>query len=656
MRLLLATIFIFVSSKVLGQASDFPPVNLPYFMAPTPDIGHDKTALVIAEVGKTQLEIVESEHALLVVHDYKARIKILKKEGVDQANFEIPLYAFGNTLEKAVEIKGKTYNIKDNRITETEMQSKAIFLDKVSPYRHTARFTLPQVEEGSIIDIQYRILSPDILNFRSWQFQQDIPKLYSAYTAIMPATYQYQVTLRGPYPLKDTKSELLREYFLLNGVRNDCSKITYTMADIPAFEEEDFMLAAKNYKSAISFELEQYYLTNGSKVRVTKEWRDVDRELLNEKSFGGQLKKEDVFADVLPSILKDKINVEEKARAIYSYIQKNIKWNDVYGKYAQFGVRESLAQHRGNTGDINLALITALNAAGIPAYPVLVSTRQNGIPNNLHPVISDFNYVVGGAEIGNKTVLLDATDPFTAFGELPLRCVNERGRIIYSKKSSEWIPLVNEQPALTTFTLLGTIDSTENIVGKLSISYKGLDALRKRHEISSFNTEEEYLEELALTMSNMGLQNGSLSHVHDIDEFLIEQFDIKLTLSDFLQDGILRFNPIFLNRITKNPFNLNERLYQVDLGAKRHVTHHVNLELPASYDVKSLPKNMNMKLPEDAARYSYQTTLDNRHLIFKQIVSLNKPIYSVDEYFHLKEFYSRIIQQQQLEFELKKLP
>lgn len=656
MRHLLAIIYIFLSGIVLGQNTEFPNVNWAYFAAPIPEIGNDKSAVVIAEMGKSQLEIVESEQALLVVHDYKARIKILKKEGVEQANFEIPLHAFGKTFEKIVEIKGKTYTLKDQKVVETEMSSKAIFFDKASPYLHLARFTLPQVEEGSIIDIQYRILSPDILNFRSWEFQQDIPKLSSVYTAIMPATYQYQVSLRGPYKLKDTKSEILREYFLINGTRNDCSKITYIMEDIPAFEEEDYMLAAKNYKSAINFELEQYYLSNGSKFKVTKEWRDVDRELLSEKSFGGQLKKEDIFADKLPVILLDKNNASEKARAVYAFIQKNIKWNQVYGKYAQYGIKESLEQHSGNAADVNLALITALNAAGIPAYPILVSTRQNGIPNNLHPVISNFNYVIAGAEIDGKTVLLDATDHFTSFGELPLRCVNDRGRIIYSKKSSEWIPLINEQASIIAFTILGKMDSAENITGKLSVSYKGLDALRKRNEIASFTSEEEYLEDVTAKTTNMQLQNGSITNLHNSDDFLVEQFDIKLALADYLRNGVLTFNPILLNRITKNPFNLNERLYQVDLGSKRHVTHNVNIELPSHYTIKSLPKNVSMKLPEEAAKYSYQTMHEDRQLVFKQVLSLNKPIFSVDEYFHLKEFYSRIIQQQNHEFELQKKP
>lgn len=654
MRLLLTTLLLPFVSIVLGQPAELPPVTMQQLVAATPAFAQDAEALVLLENGRTQLEIVESEQALLVVHDYNVRIKILKKEGVDRANFEIPLYAYGKDFEKIMDIKGFSYNLKNHKIQETALAKDAIFINKESPYRHVARFTLPQVEEGSIIDIQFRILSPDILNFRTWQFQEDIPKVKSVFTAVIPATYQYQVTLRGPYKLTDTKSEVLRDHFVLNGVRNDCSKLTYTMDSIPAFKEEDYMLAAKNYTSAIFFELEQYYLSSGSKIRVTKEWRDVDRELLGEKSFGGQLKKEDIFKEILPALLEGKNTALEKARAIYTYIQKTIRWNDVYGKYAEFGIKESLAQHRGNVGDINLALIAALNAASIPAYPILVSTRSNGLPNNLHPVISDFNYVIGGAEIDGKTVLLDATDALNPFGELPLRCVNEKGRIIYSKKSSEWIPLLNEAPSMVIFSFLGKLDSLQNLKGNLAITYKGLDALRKRNEIVSFPSEEEYLEHMQTRIPNISVVASSIRNVHEIDETLSEQLEIEIPLSDFVHQGVLNFNPILMNSTSKNPFNLTERTYQVDMGSKRYVTHNVHIELPANLQVKSSPKNLNMRLPDEAARYSYQSALEGNRLTFKQTVALNKAIYSVDEYFHLKEFYSRIIQQQHLNFELQK--
>src|SRR5690606_30426931 len=124
-----------------------------------------------------------------------------------------------------------------------------------------------------------------------------------------------------------------------------CSQLTYVMADIPAFREESYMLAAKNYKSAINFELMQYYSTSGARQNLTKEWKDVDRELLTNRSFGGQINRENNFKHILSRIYTENDSEEDKARKIYEYIKSQIRWNKVYGKYSQFGVKDRSEEH-----------------------------------------------------------------------------------------------------------------------------------------------------------------------------------------------------------------------------------------------------------------------------------------------------------------------
>src|SRR5690606_26454932 len=143
--------------------------------------------------------------------------------------------------------------------------------------------------------------SPDIFNYRTWEFQSDIPKIYSEYTANIPGAFDYAVTLRGPYGLsREVKGRAVRCNFVLGGRKFDCSNMTYIMENIPAFKEENYMLAAKNYKAAMYFELKEYYSFRGKKQLVTKEWENVDRELLTDKRFGGQISNEAPFRDILP--------------------------------------------------------------------------------------------------------------------------------------------------------------------------------------------------------------------------------------------------------------------------------------------------------------------------------------------------------------------
>ncbi|GGH13908.1 hypothetical protein GCM10011418_14400 [Sphingobacterium alkalisoli] len=655
MRIILLLLGVLFSHFSFGQFVELDPIRHSDFSVDYSQLDSNARAVVISELGKTTIDLVEAERSIRVLHRYAIRIKINKQEGYDKANFSLPLYKYGGDFETIEDIKAKTYNLTENKINISELKSKDIYTENKTPFVKLSKFTLPDVREGSVIDIEYTIISPNIFNYRSWEFQSDIPKLKSTYTAIIPGLYKYNVTLRGALKLEDVKSRIIRDCFRVAGAKADCSELTYSMKNIPAFEEEDYMLSAQNYISAINFEMEEAQHLNGSKQTFTKKWSDVDRELMTEKDFGGQIKKTKFFIGALPDSILSQTNTYLKAKLIYSHIQERIKWNDMYGKYSQLGVEESYERRSGNVADVNLSLIAALNAANIEAYPILVSTRENSLPNPLHPVLTDFNYVIVGVKIDNAIILADASENLLAFGELPLRCINERGRIIYSRKSSEWIPLENKTKSLTAYSFSGKLELSGKLVGSLTITYNGLDALRKRKEILMYPSLEEYEEKLDERMTNISLANTEINNLENPYLLLSEKFDVVVDIGapDIRSNSLINLNPIFIDRIARNPFNLDERTYPVDLGSQREERHQISILLPEGISVQTSPKSANLTLPDGAARYVYKNSIDDNVLMVQQHLSLNKAIYNTDEYFFLKELFSRAIQQLKVDYILK---
>lgn len=651
MKTLLTTCFVLlVAYQTLFAQSDYLPKLTPsaFQNSKSSVVDSSTHAVVLFEKGQSDITVDEREHQLRVIHHYAVRIHILDKEGFDEANYVIPLYKFGNSFENVRDVKGFTHRLEGNRIQTNEMAKAAVFTEKISDFVTLTKFTLPAISENCIIDIQYEISSPDIFNYRTWTFQEHLPKIHSEYTAIIPAVYDYNVTLKGPYKLDDQKSALMREHFLLNGRRFDCSKLTYIMREIPAFEEEAHMLASKNYKSAINFELKEYYSPTGAKMSLTKNWKDVDRELLSEKSFGGQINRESNFKQILPRILSSEDNADQKAQKIYEYVKRQIKWNSVYGKHAQYGVKDALERRSGNIGDVNLALISALNSADLEAYPVILSTRENGLPNSLHPVMTDFNYVIACVKVGDKQYFLDASEENLPFGLLPLRCINGNGRIIYSKKSSEWIPMENNIEAMKTYQVFGSVDIDGIFTGEMRLTYRGLDAFHQRNRIKSFASIDSYIEERIDRSGGVRIKDGGVENLDSLQKELVERFTITIDFSSDMQGKYLNFNPVLINRLSSNPFNLEERTYPVDLGSRHLETYYANIRLPDGYSINDQPKNTSLALPEASAQYSYQSELSGNLLNVQQKLALNKAIYEVDEYFHLKELFSRIIQHQKV--------
>ena len=611
-------------------------------------------AIVLKEFGTASIQLDDNTGRLELNFEYHVKIKIYNKEGFKEANIVIPTYKDESSEETISDLKASTFNYVDNNFVETIMNRKAIFTENRSKYTRLTKFTLPNLKEGSIIEYSYRLKSPNLFNFRTWEFQGDIPKVISEYLVYIPGIYNYNVSLRGFQKLTDQKSELSKECLRLSGVAIDCSKITYVMKNIPAFIEEDNMTAPSNFKSAIYFELSDVQNLDGSKTSYTKTWKDIDYELSSYKTLGDQMKRKDVFKELIPEITKETTTDLDKAKAIYNYIKKQIKWNNYYGKYAEDNIKKALENRSGNVADVNLSLIAALSAAGLDAEAVILSTRDNGTVNKLYPVMSDFNYLITKVNIADKSYLLDATEPLLPFGLLPLRCINDQGRVINLKKPSYWIDLTASQKATTSYILTGKMTTDGKIIGTLTTHTMGYAAYSKRKDILRYSSPDEYVEKLDERLTRIKILDHQISNLDSVENSLIEKYEVEFTINDGTNKDQFYFSPFFINSISKNPFNLNERTYPVDLGAASDERIIINVLLPEKYQFLEKPKDMAIALPNAGGRYLLQTGLDENTISISQILQFNNAIYQPEEYLFLKEFYSKIIQNQKTEFLLKK--
>lgn len=655
MKYLLLILFL-VIANLTAQAQDFPFAGITHeeINLKNTVIDSNANAIVLKEFGTARMQLDDSDGRLFISFSYHVRIKIFNKQGYEQGNITIPKRVYGDKEDEVSDIKAVTINYIDGQFKQSPLDPKKIFNEKTSKYSAQTKFTLPNLQDGSIIEYSYEVKIPSIFNFKSWQFQADIPKLYSEYIAYIPAYYNYNVVLRGALKLSDTKAEISRECMRLSGTPVDCSKMSYIMKDIPAFITEDYMTAPVNFTSAMYFELSDYTLLTGGKVNVTKTWKSIDDELTSDRSFGAQMKKKDSFKELMPEILKNTTDDLSKAQTVYAYISKNIKSNGYIGIYSETAVKKALETHSGNTGDINLALISALTAANLDAEALILSTRNNGEINRLFPVISNFNYVVVKLNIGQESYLLDASVPLLPFGMLPLHCINGQGRVINLKKPSYWYDIKSGQKDYTRYNFNATLTKDGIIKGELITYSSGYTALKKRRAITEASSIAEYVEKLDEKMPKINITQHEIMNLDSVNLPLVEKYELVMEAFDAGNMSKIFFSPFFIDHISKNPFNLNDRTYPVDLGAssERRVT--IVLNIPDDYAMAGQPKDMSIGLADNGGRYLTSTSLSEKTLSFTQLLQFNKPIYGPSEYLSLKEFYSQIIQNQKTDIILSK--
>ena len=611
-------------------------------------------AVVLQEYGKTW---ISSYDGLPLIHEYHVKIKIFNSKGFDEGNVVIPIAkSDNNSFEEVRDIEGITYfTDEQGMVQRTVLDPKKVITENSNKYWDEVKFAMPNLRDGCVIEYKYTLQSPYSLQFKNWDFQSNIPKINSEYEVRIPAYFNFKATLRGFYKLTKNLAEIDKDCFQVRGNKCDCSKLVYGMSDIPAFVEEDYMTAPKNFISAINFELNDYTDPySGVKYVKTQTWADIDRNLKQHEAFGSQLKKTGLFKENLPAIIAGRTDTLGKAKAIYAYFQKTLKPNQFIGIFTDNGIRKTLDTHTGSVADINLALVSALNAAGINAEAVLLSTRDHGFINKLYPVVTDFNYVIAKVNIGNKPYLLDATDALLPFGLLPEKCLNDQGRVMSLNKPSYWIDMTASQKRSVTYLMDLTLQANGKFTGKITNYSSGYAALAKRRSIKKFNSIEEYVENLDEKMTKIKIIKADITNVDSLDSPLSEIYEVEINAYDNLNTNRLAFNPYMLNKITENPFKLADRTYPVDWGAPTDTRVVLTVHLPADYMVEAPPQNAAISLPNKGGRFvtNYET-LDNS-FTFSHIIQFDHSIYSSEEYPYLKELYNKIIQNEKADFIFKK--
>src|SRR5665647_217449 len=109
--------------------------------------------------------------------------------------------------------------------------------EEFNEHWYNNKFAMPDVKEGSVIEISYKIKSPYLFNFRGWEFQNRIPVIFSEYTVNMIPFYEYSNMLQGANKFDGFRSyETTSTSSPLGSIAYNDMAYCYTMKDLPAFK------------------------------------------------------------------------------------------------------------------------------------------------------------------------------------------------------------------------------------------------------------------------------------------------------------------------------------------------------------------------------------------------------------------------------------
>ncbi|MEJ0033649.1 MAG: transglutaminase domain-containing protein [Bacteroidota bacterium] len=625
-------------------------------------------AVVLCDYGTSTIDYSNNDGFVLNFERIR-RVKILTKDGLKHAELSIPLYHVNGTEERISGLKVVTYNLENGKVIETKAKNDSFFKEEFNKNTTLMKVASINVKEGSVIEFAYKVKSEFVTNFQDWQFQSEIPARWSEYRAEIPEYFNYQKFMQG-YIALDISENSSKTGSLTYSDRSiqevgqggaapkttvgSLQFVTQTFRwatkDVPAFRMEPYMTTANDYIAEINFELAYTNFPGSGMKPYMGTWDDISKTYWQE--VGTSIKSGDfALKDELATAISGATTDEEKVARIFDYVRYNVNWDENYRMYPTQQPRKTVDTKKGTSADINILLASMIEKTGIPVFPVLLSTRNHGFVRETAPLSTQFNYVICAVQLKDKVALLDATTRMLPFGVIPERCLNGQGFVV-TPEGWNWIPLKAAVKSRTTQSIDMKLSESGEVDAKLTVDKTGYHSAKARNQYIS-KGEGDYVKEFASPLM-INVSKTEFANVNDVNQPFKETYHFTAGERASIAGGIIYFNPFVIGRPGENPFKSADRIYPVDFGNTYEEFYMAKIAIPDGYTVEELPQNKVFALPENAGRYTYNVVQNGNILNLTSILAVNRPLFTQNDYPHLREFFNLVIAKQAEQIVLKK--
>ena len=272
---------------------------------------------------------------------------------------------------------------------------------------------------------------------------------------------------------------------------------------------------------------------------------------------------------------------------------------------------------------------------------MILSTRNNGLPTELYPVLSNFNYVLTVLTINNKKILLDATNKQAPFGVIPFQALNVQGRVMDFKNGSFWMPIEPFKQNIHYVNAQIAADANGNFKGKVSQANYGYIGLSKRNNIDA-DELAAYIKSEQNDQAGIEITDFKVEDLNEIEKPLLENYSISV-MPETVGDKVILFPFFNKTYISENPFRMKERSYPMDFGFPFTNTYLISIDLGTAYKIEQLPKSRSIKLPNDDGECSVTYAAEGSKINIRFNMKLNAYRFPPDAYGSLKQFFGSMV-------------
>ncbi len=311
------------------------------------------------------------------------------------------------------------------------------------------------------------------------------------------------------------------------------------------------------------------------------------------------------MVDLVTEITKGKNTDLEKVKAIYYWVQENIKYIAFEYALGGFIPREAnniFTKKYGDCKDNSSILFEMLKIEGLEGNLTWIGTRD--VPYSYHelPTPAVDNHMILSYTEGDKTYYLDATGRYLPI-ELPSAFIQGKEALVGKGEGNfdiKKVPVVSEDKNSVVEAITLKLNNLLNLEGNGTLTLSGYPKIDAFFNLERIKTNEQHTDFYKNSLQK-GNNNFIIEDFEEINKYSYEKpfivnykFEINNYVQHFEDEVYINLN---LNTDLLNLKSQSERTYDREFEYKTSLKYINTLEIPENLLVDYVPENVSFSDP-----------------------------------------------------------
>lgn len=501
----------------------------------------------------------------------------------------------------------------------------------------------PMTEDGIFLDDNRIKYYPVYLREMGEAARFDFTLFYS------DSKYFTRVFFHEPFPVKDQKIKLIMPTWLeldiremnfegfkilkTTGTENGMKVLTYSLQNVEPVKSEPNQ-AGWAYQWPHLVITAKKWENNGQWVNGFGSMGDLYAwyKVLYDKCEN----KPEELKPTVDKIIAGKTTPADKAKAIYYWVQDNIRYiafEDGYAGFIPTPAQDVLKNKYGDCKGMANLLTEMLKLAGLQANYTLVGTRH--IPYNHHTInaMCVDNHAIACLYMQGKPILLDATEKYGVYGEIAYR-ISGKTALVGKKDTFEVVDIPVPDPAkhktkteakfsIKDNHLTGTV--THTLTGEMRTQFNQM------YNTIPTNRREEFLKDY-MTFGNRNIEASSVKLLQEGDR----EKPVVITANINYNNQVTRIDSEWFAAIDFFPGWLKSYLPEekrksfFDLEMIASYEDDIQLQLPTGYSMNDFPASISES--GKGWEFTGAYTADKQKLTLRKKLVFQEPIITTNDF------------------------